>query len=49
MEKLLTSRQAARLLNVWPHTLRRWERSKGTSKKIAKTIQEEMAADEDNG
>jgi len=26
MEKLLTSRQVAKLLNVWPHTLRRWER-----------------------
>jgi len=26
MEKLLTTHQAAKLLNVWPHTLRRWER-----------------------
>lgn len=26
MEKLLTSHQAAKLLNVWPHTIRRWER-----------------------
>ncbi|MCL5780588.1 MAG: IS607 family transposase [Firmicutes bacterium] len=26
MEKLLTSHQAAKLLNVWPHTLRRWEK-----------------------
>ncbi|OPX92159.1 MAG: hypothetical protein A4E52_00100 [Pelotomaculum sp. PtaB.Bin013] len=26
MEKLLTSHQVAKLLNVWPHTLRRWER-----------------------
>ncbi|GAB6157136.1 hypothetical protein JCM39194_03360 [Desulfotomaculum varum] len=26
MEKLLTSQQAAKLLNVWPHTLRRWEK-----------------------
>ncbi|MBZ4655203.1 MAG: putative site-specific integrase-resolvase [Peptococcaceae bacterium] len=26
MEKMLTSHQAAKLLNVWPHTLRRWER-----------------------
>jgi|GEM_PF-5534211 len=25
MEKLLTSHQAAKLLNVWPHTIRRWE------------------------
>jgi len=27
MEKLLTSHQAARLLNVWPHTLCRWEKA----------------------
>jgi predicted site-specific integrase-resolvase len=27
MEKLLTSHQAAMLLNVWPHTLRRWEKA----------------------
>ena len=26
MEKLLTSHQAAKLLNVWPHTIRRWEK-----------------------
>jgi excisionase family DNA binding protein len=26
MEKLLTSHQVAKLLNVWPHTLRRWEK-----------------------
>ena len=26
MEKLLTSHQAASLLNVWPHSLHRWER-----------------------
>ncbi|TEB05702.1 hypothetical protein Psch_02743 [Pelotomaculum schinkii] len=26
MEKLLTSHQLAKLLNVWPETLRRWER-----------------------
>ncbi len=26
MEKMLTSHQVAKLLNVWPHTLRRWER-----------------------
>ena len=26
MEKLLTSHQVARLLNVWPETLRRWEK-----------------------
>ncbi|MCL5982770.1 MAG: IS607 family transposase [Firmicutes bacterium] len=26
MEKLLTSHQAAKLLNVWPHSLRRWEK-----------------------
>lgn len=26
MEKLLTSHQAAKLLNVWPETLRRWEK-----------------------
>ncbi|MFZ5753465.1 MAG: MerR family DNA-binding transcriptional regulator [Bacillota bacterium] len=26
MEKMLTSHQAAKLLNVWPHTLRRRER-----------------------
>jgi len=25
MEKLITPHQAAKLLNVWPHTLRRWE------------------------
>jgi len=27
MEKLLTSHQAAKLLNVWPHTLRRWDKA----------------------
>lgn len=26
MEKLLTSHQVAKLLNVWPETLRRWEK-----------------------
>jgi len=26
MEQLLTSHQLAKLLNVWPETLRRWER-----------------------
>ena len=26
MEKLLTTNQLAKLLNVWPETLRRWER-----------------------
>jgi len=26
MEKLLTSHQLAKLLNVWPETLRRWEK-----------------------
>ncbi|MTI83001.1 MAG: IS607 family transposase [Firmicutes bacterium] len=26
MEKLLTPHQVAKLLNVWPHTIRRWER-----------------------
>jgi excisionase family DNA binding protein len=26
MEKLLTSHQTAKLLNVWPNTLRRWEK-----------------------
>ncbi|TEB06114.1 MerR family regulatory protein [Pelotomaculum schinkii] len=26
MEKLLTSHQLAKLLNVWPHTLHCWER-----------------------
>lgn len=26
MEKLITPHQAAKLLNVWPHTLRRWEK-----------------------
>lgn len=26
MEKLLTSHQIAKLLNVWPETLRRWEK-----------------------
>ena len=48
MEKLLTSRQAANLLNVWPHTLRRWERGKKAAKKLAELIQGEVAADEDN-
>lgn len=27
MEKFLTSHQVAKLLNVWPHTLRRWEKA----------------------
>lgn len=27
MEKLLTFHQTAKLLNVWPHTLRRWEKA----------------------
>lgn len=26
MEKLLTAHQVAKLINVWPHTLRRWEK-----------------------
>lgn len=26
MENLLTSHQVAKLLNVWPHTLCRWEK-----------------------
>ena len=58
MEKLLTSHQVAKLLNVWPHTLRRWEkegkriygkRGGRVAKKLTEMIEQEVAAGENHG
>jgi len=55
MEKLLTSHQVAKLLNVWPHTLRRTPGGHRRYKEsqmmalIGEVIEQEVAAGENHG
>ena len=45
MEKLLTSHQVSKLLNIWPHG----KRGGRVAKKLTELIGQEVAAGEDHG